>query len=393
MYGVKFVSQIWLDIMGVLDDRFKRRLASLALLSYQRCVFNKPLLCVNFFSLVLLLAGVQNFAYGVIHGNGKDKYYSISSFSYLERDYLERTDSDSLREILPAQETITSPSRSCISDTLPQSSARRRLKLLKKPVVLLISADGFRFGYGWKVPMPNLERLRSSGCECIPDDPHIDAAITFVDQMLGKVLDGLDERGIFEDVSIIFVSDHGMVGTCDTKSLYFEDFRPWLNISAEWADTLTPIFSLWPPDELDVVEVYQRLATALSSGMVENAEFLEVYLKEDLPSRLLYSSSERVQPIIGIVAEGYTLELNRTVNKKCGGAHGYDNALLSMRATFIAHGPQFGRGQKLPNFNNVEIYNLIASILGIEGAPNNGSSSFAETILLPEVSTISFIRD
>ncbi|KAH7446374.1 hypothetical protein KP509_01G053000 [Ceratopteris richardii] len=226
-----------------------------------------------------------------------------------------------------------------------------------------------------------------------PDDPHIDAAITFVDQMLGKVLDGLDERGIFEDVSIIFVSDHGMVGTCDTKSLYFEDFRPWLNISAEWADTLTPIFSLWPPDELDVVEVYQRLATALSSGMVENAEFLEVYLKEDLPSRLLYSSSERVQPIIGIVAEGYTLELNRTVNKKCGGAHGYDNALLSMRATFIAHGPQFGRGQKLPNFNNVEIYNLIASILGIEGAPNNGSSSFAETILLPEVSTISFIRD
>ncbi|CAN1338038.1 Venom phosphodiesterase 1 [Linum perenne] len=120
----------------------------------------------------------------------------------------------------------------------------------------------------------------------------------------------------------------------------------------------------------------------LQSGKVENGKNLKMFLKEDLPIRLHYSDSERIPPIIGILGEGFKVEQKRTMGQECGGAHGYDNAYFSMRTIFIAHGPQFAKGVKVPSFENIQIYNVIASILNIKGAPNNGSSSFPQSILL-----------
>lgn len=214
------------------------------------------------------------------------------------------------------------------------------------------------------------------------DDPHIDKAITFVDQMLGRLFDGLDARGVFEDVSIILLSDHGMVGTCDKKIIYLEDLAPWIYIPSGWADSLSPVLALRPSPDIDVKEVYQNITEALNSGKVANSEFLQVYLKEDFPARLHYSSSERIQPIIGIVAEGFKVEMKRSSAKECAGTHGYDNEALSMHPIFIAHGPQFAKGRKIPSFINVEVYNLITSILGIQGSANNGTLSFANSVLL-----------
>ncbi|KAH7280560.1 hypothetical protein KP509_36G002700 [Ceratopteris richardii] len=396
----------------------------------------------------------------------------------------------------------------------------RPLKSLNKPAVILISTDGFRYGYHWKVPLPNINRLRFNGTEAVPgmipvypsltfpnhysiatglypawhgiisnvftdptseekfhpgiidqkwwlgepiwesvvrngliaatffwpgsdvskglwncslpycrhynqsvpfedrvdtvlayfdlpeeqrpslitlyfeepdhtghqvgaDDPHISEAITRIDQMVGRLIDGLDAKNVFDDVSIILLSDHGMVGTCDKKIIYLEDFEPWISIPRDWADELSPVLGLRPPSDVDVKEVYQNITEALNSGKVANSEFLQVYLKEDLPARLHYSKSERIQPIIGMVAEGYKVEMKRSSAKECGGAHGYDNEFLSMHPIFIAHGPQFGSGRQIPSFTNIEVYNLIASILNIEGAANNGTFSLANTALLP----------
>ena len=50
-----------------------------------------------------------------------------------------------------------------------------------------------------------------------PDDPSITDAVVHIDEMLGRLIAGLEARGMFEDVNIILVGDHGMVGTCDRK--------------------------------------------------------------------------------------------------------------------------------------------------------------------------------
>ncbi|CAL0321871.1 unnamed protein product [Lupinus luteus] len=215
-----------------------------------------------------------------------------------------------------------------------------------------------------------------------PDDSEITLAVARIDSVIGRLIHGLEQRGVFEDVTIIMVGDHGMVGTCDKKLIFLDDLSPWLVIPPDWVHSYSPLLAIRPSPGFVAADVVAKINEGLSSGKVENGDKLRVYLKEDLPKRLHYEASDRIPPIIGLVEEGYKIEQKRTNNKECGGDHGYDNAFFSMRTIFIGHGPRFARGRKIPSFENVQIYNLVTSILNIKGAPNNGSSSFPESALL-----------
>ncbi|XP_057415784.1 uncharacterized protein LOC130710505 [Lotus japonicus] len=214
------------------------------------------------------------------------------------------------------------------------------------------------------------------------DDPEITQAVARIDSMIGRLIRGLELRGVFEDVSVIMVGDHGMVGTCDKKLIFLEDLAPWIDIPPNWVITHTPVLAIRPPGGYAASDVVAKMNEGLNSGKVVNGKNLKMYLKEDLPSRLHYAASDRIPPIIGLLEEGFKVELKKTKHQECGGSHGYDNAFFSMRSIFIGHGPQFARGRKIPSFENVQIYNLVTSILKIKGAPNNGSASFAESVLL-----------
>ncbi|CAA0842082.1 Alkaline-phosphatase-like family protein [Striga hermonthica] len=205
-----------------------------------------------------------------------------------------------------------------------------------------------------------------------PDDPRITEAVARVDAMLGRLITGLEDKGVFEDVNVILVGDHGMVGTCDQKLVFLDDLADWIKIPKEWVYSYSPLLAIRPPAGFSPEEVVKKMNEGLSSGKVENGEYLRVYLKEELPRRLHYWESDRIPPIIGLVEEGFKVEQTSSGRKECGGSHGYDNAFFSMRTVFVGHGPRFGRGKKVPSFENVEIYNLVTDILNISGAPNNG---------------------
>ncbi|KAJ0973997.1 hypothetical protein J5N97_015962 [Dioscorea zingiberensis] len=228
------------------------------------------------------------------------------------------------------------------------------------------------------------EEPDSKGHEFGPDHPEITKAVARIDTMIGRLIASLESRGIFEDVSIILVGHHGMVGTCDQRLIFLDDLSPWIKIPQNWVHCYSPLLAIQPPANIYVAAVVAALNQGLSSGKVENGQHLIVYLKEDLPERLHYSSSYRIPPVIGLVDEGYKVVQKRPMSNVCGGDHGYDNALLSMRSIFVAHGPQFERGRKVQPFENVQIYNLITSILGLKGVPNNGSSTFPDYILLSD---------
>ncbi|KAI4379988.1 hypothetical protein MLD38_006222 [Melastoma candidum] len=215
-----------------------------------------------------------------------------------------------------------------------------------------------------------------------PDDPQITDAIIRIDKMIGRLIDGLEKRGVFEDVNIIMVGDHGMVGTCDKKLIFLDDLTDWVGIPANWVQSYSPLLAIRPDLGFSPSYVMEKMNSGLRSGKVENGNHLKVYLKENLPMRLHYSDSDRIPPIIGLIDESFKVEQKRSKRKECGGAHGYDNAIFSMRTIFIGHGPQFAQGRKVPSFENVEIYNIVTSILGIKGASNNGTNLFHNSILL-----------
>ncbi|KAL3532607.1 hypothetical protein ACH5RR_006128 [Cinchona calisaya] len=215
------------------------------------------------------------------------------------------------------------------------------------------------------------------------DDVKISEAVARIDKLVGRLIDGLEKRGIFEDVNIIMVGDHGMVGTCNKKLIFLDDLAEWIDIPKDWVQWYSPVLAIRPPAGISPRDVVTKMNEGLKSDKVGNGNRLRVYLKEELPSRLHYSDSDRIPPIIGLVEEGFYVEQTKSKKQECGGVHGYDNSFFSMRTIFIAHGPRFARGRKVPSFENVQIYNLLTTILNLQGAPNNGTSWFPKTILLP----------
>jgi hypothetical protein len=54
---------------------------------------------------------------------------------------------------------------------------------------------------------------------------------------------------------------------------------------------------------------------------------------------------------------------------------------MSMRAMFVAAGPAFKTGVTVPPFQNVNIYNVLAQVLHIQPAPNDGDAETARQLL------------
>ncbi|CAN1296852.1 Ectonucleotide pyrophosphatase/phosphodiesterase family member 5 [Linum perenne] len=168
-----------------------------------------------------------------------------------------------------------------------------------------------------------IEAPDAQGHQVGPDDPQITAAVARVDALLGGLINGLESRQLLDEVTIIFVGDHRMVGTCDKKYIYIEDLSSYITIPESWIMYHTPVLSIRPPAGVDTADVVAKMNEALESGNVSNGGNLKVYLKENLPERLHYSESDRIPPIIGIVAEGYTMEQRWTVGEEmCWGRMG-----------------------------------------------------------------------
>ena len=55
------------------------------------------------------------------------------------------------------------------------------------------------------------------------------------------------------------------------------------------------------------------------------------------------------------------------------GDHGYDNHLPSMKPIFFARGPNIKKKYKVSPFNSVDIYPLVAALLGVQPGPHNGT--------------------
>ena len=69
------------------------------------------------------------------------------------------------------------------------------------------------------------------------------------------------------------------------------------------------------------------------------------------------------------------------------GSHGFDPALTSMRTIFIARGPSLRSGVVVPAIDNVDVYPLLMSLLGLQPADNDGNPRALAAALKVAVST------
>lgn len=208
----------------------------------------------------------------------------------------------------------------------------------------------------------------AAGHERGPDAPETRAAIAQADSLVGRLLDGLKARGLERKVDLIVVSDHGMTSTSPTRVIYLDDL---VDRGAVEVDALSPVLMLRPRAGLEE-SVYHHL---------KRAPHLTTYRRAELPERFHLLNSPRVPALVALADEGWEIRW-RTGSGPVGlGDHGFDDSLPSMRAIFLAHGPDFRRGIVVPAFRNIHIYTLLAELLGIRPAATDGSPDSVRTLL------------
>ncbi|XP_041664821.1 ectonucleotide pyrophosphatase/phosphodiesterase family member 3-like [Cheilinus undulatus] len=115
---------------------------------------------------------------------------------------------------------------------------------------------------------------------------------------------------------------------------------------------------------------------------------IKPYLKADLPKRLHFANSRRIEDVNVLVEPKWLFERYPGSLTFCsGGAHGYDNDAESMHAMFVSYGPKFPSKTEIEPFSNIELYNLMCDLLQILPTENNGTHGSMNHILREPVFT------
>ncbi|WP_119717578.1 alkaline phosphatase family protein [Cognatilysobacter tabacisoli] len=208
------------------------------------------------------------------------------------------------------------------------------------------------------------EHVDKAAHDAGPQSPEALAAVRTLDAAIGRLLDGLRAGGVDDEVNLVIVSDHGMAAVPLRNAVATEDMvDPAL---------ATPVSS---GQSLGFAPVAGREREAEAALLGRHARY-ECWRKGELPARWHYGRHPRVPPIVCQMDEGWDAGsrewLQRRDRDGVRGSHGFDPALPSMRAVFIAHGPAFRRGVTLPAFDNVDVYPLLARLVGVAPVPNDG---------------------
>lgn len=209
-----------------------------------------------------------------------------------------------------------------------------------------------------------------------PNSPELVRALESVDASLGRLLRGFEQRGLTDRINVIVTSDHGMAETSRQRVVFVDDLVT--PADGEIVD-LNPTLGVWPRPGREEA-VYTKLVAAHPR--------LSVYRRANTPEHWQYRNHERIPPIVGVVDEGWSVMRRASVMeafaaniRRVGGNHGYDPHVKSMQALFVAVGPAFRANVVVPPFENVDVYELMCRILGVQPARNDGDPAIAASML------------
>jgi Type I phosphodiesterase / nucleotide pyrophosphatase len=193
-----------------------------------------------------------------------------------------------------------------------------------------------------------------------PDSPEVASAVREVDDEIGRLVEGVAKLNLRVDV--VVVADHGMAkveGDWINLSEYF-DTRP-LEKSVE--------SFMYPKSEADAAKIYAAL-----DG---KSDKFKVYRNNAVPAGLHFAGNPRAGDPVVVPTGPYLIRVNAPPTTVAGdathpagpplGMHGYDPAHMpEMKAIFVAAGPDIRSGEKVQPFENVNLYPLVARILGLD---------------------------
>lgn len=193
-----------------------------------------------------------------------------------------------------------------------------------------------------------------------PDATDTMAAVASVDHDLAGLVQGLKDRGLYEQTTLVVVSDHGMAATAPERVTYLDDLIAVEALQIFYAGSVV------------YLEPVEGREAEVQAALIRRHEHGECWRRQDIPARLVLGSNPRVSSIVCLADTGWLFGTRARAVTRPGGAHGYDNEAPEMQALFIARGPQIVSGVVLTEMDSVDVQPLLGRLLGIDTPAGDG---------------------
>jgi predicted AlkP superfamily pyrophosphatase or phosphodiesterase len=195
-----------------------------------------------------------------------------------------------------------------------------------------------------------------------PDTPQVNTAIGAAEEAVAHLVAGLKARGLYDKVNLVVLSDHGMAAIAPERTILLDDLIDLKDVQ---------VATFGAEGGVDPLPGYEA---EVGSALLKAHDHMTCWRRKDIPARLHYGANPRVPAIFCLAEVGWSVidRADAAHYPKLLGNHGYDPADPTQWAIFIGHGPAFRAGVTLPMFDNVDVYQLFARLIGVRPEPNDG---------------------
>lgn len=210
------------------------------------------------------------------------------------------------------------------------------------------------------------DTIDTAGHKYGPDSAEVNKALGELDAELGRLVAGMKAMG--QPVNFVIVADHGMAGIDNARTVPLKSL-------ADPADARAfetgPFASFYP------VAGHEK---KLEATLLKPHDHVQCWRKGEIPARLRYGTNPRIPPYFCMTELGWSVA-DKPFDEK--GTHGFDNRAPEMAALFIANGPAFPKAEKLPSFDNVDVYPLLRGLLGLPAKAGDGDDAPFKGLVRP----------
>jgi len=193
-----------------------------------------------------------------------------------------------------------------------------------------------------------------------PGHPETGEVVTFMDSILGYLRSEIAKLDWGDRINLVVVSDHGMGPVSGERYVNLND-----HLKEGWAAHMTgsnPVY---------LIEPAEGFADSITETL-NAVRGLRAWQADGIPPHLHYGTSSRFPGILVVADSLWSVGTEEGLPEYAAGAHGYDTDYTAMHTIFLAEGPAFRKQYTRAPFSNVEVYNILARILDLDPAPNDG---------------------
>lgn len=181
-----------------------------------------------------------------------------------------------------------------------------------------------------------------------PKDERTKTAVLEADRLVGRLRDELAKLNL--PIYLIVTADHGMTEINRGIDMSEVDFGDAI---LDYSSTMLMVYS---DDSVELQSIKNQLA---------DKKQLTVLSEEEAAKKLGFKNEDRVGDLIAL-AQPPAIIL-KSPKPVYGGTHGYDpKKYQDMHAAFYIEGPNIMKNLRLEPFENVNVYPLVADLLGLE---------------------------